>query len=106
MKTFRELHEDAQHAGYKEYKSTPRKLGPKDQKFFDLNKDKSVGDEIQLFNGQPLKGSKILQVNKNILQYSHIEENELHIESVEMKEGRWNSLHLPANAGPLIKETK
>lgn len=106
MKSFTLLYEDAQHAGYPGYKKTPRSLGKKDLDFYDLNKDKQVGDEIQLFNGRTLKGSKILQLNKDILQYSHIEKGELHIESVEINEDRWNSLHLPAASRELIKETK
>ena len=83
---FKHLYEDARDAGYPHELYTPRPLGNKDYHFVAMNTGRPVGSEVMKYNGEILRGSKILQNNERIFQYSHdeIEEGELYIESVEM----------------------
>lgn len=92
------IYEDARDAGYPHELITPRPLGPKDYQFVAMNVGRPVGSQVLKFDGTILEGSKILQNNSRLFQYSHdeIEENEYHIESVEMYRDLWNSIHIPA----------
>ena len=98
MKLAKLYYEDARDAGYPHELETPRKLGPKDKQFVKQNEGRPVGSQVLKFDGTILEGSKILQNNSRVFQYSHdeIEENECHIESVEMYRDLWNSIHIPA----------
>ena len=97
MSKFKKLFEDAKDAGYPYELYTPRPLGPKDYHFVAMNVGRPLGSEVIAFDGTAISGSKILQNNPRIFQYSHIEkvENETHIESVEMYRDLWNSIHIP-----------
>lgn len=97
MIKFSTLAEDARDAGYPHELETPRPLGKKDYHFVAQNVGRAVGTEVVKFDGSILYGSKILQNNPRIFQYSHneTEEKELHIESVEMYRNLWNSIHIP-----------
>lgn len=97
MIKFKSMFEDARDAGYPHELETPRQLGPKDFKFVAENAGRVPGMEVLSYLGEPLKGSKILQNTPKIFQYSHIEaeENEFHIESVEMYRDLWLSIHIP-----------
>lgn len=94
---FKRLYEDARDAGYPHELYTPRLLDNKDYRFVAMNAGRPVGSEVMKYNGEILRGSKILQNNERIFQYSHdeIEKGELHIESVEMYRNLWNSIHIP-----------
>lgn len=94
---FKHLYEDARDAGYPHELYTPRSLGTKDYQFVAINAGRQVGSNVLKYDGSILEGSKILQNNSRIFQYSHNEgeENEFHIESVEMYRDLWNSIHIP-----------
>lgn len=96
------LKEDSQHSGYPTTLETPRPLGDLDYKLVALNANQNIGDELILHDGKKLKGSKILQNSESMLQYSHSEESEIHIESIEMYRDLWNSIHIPKQSGKLI----
>ena len=88
------LNEDSTHAGYKDILATPRALGELDYKFFKLNDSRSVGDEVQTKTG-PLRGSKIIEISKEILKYVHKDGSGIHIESVDLHRNIWESIHIP-----------
>lgn len=102
LESYTKLMEDSQHSGYPTTLETPRKLGEPDYALYNKNKDRSVGQELLMVNGKTLKGSKILQNSEAMLQYAHAEENEIHIESVEVYRNLWNSIHIPKQSGNLI----
>lgn len=100
------LNEDSQHSGYQTTLETPRELGELDYKLVGINKGRHIGQELVMANGKILKGSKILQNSDSMLQYAHTEENEIHIESVEVYRNLWNSIHIPKESGKLIGNLK
>lgn len=100
------LNEDSQHSGFPTTLETPRELGELDYKLVSINSGRAVGQELVMTSGEILKGSKILQNSEAMLQYSHAEESEIHIESVEVYRNLWNSIHIPKGSGKLIGNLK
>ncbi|ADI96445.1 hypothetical protein Ac42p207 [Acinetobacter phage Ac42] len=94
--------EDSQHSGYLTTLETPRELGELDYKLVGVNSGRKVGQELIDINGNVVKNSKILQNSESMLQYSHAEGTEIHIESVEVYRNLWNSIHIPAESGQFI----
>lgn len=105
---FTQLHEDSKDAGYPHELRTPRELGYKDYIFVAGNAEREVGSEVIKFDGSVLHNSKILKNTPMIFQYSHVEseENEVHIESVEMYRNIWLSIHIPAQSAKFIGTLK
>ena len=102
MKTYKQIFEDSQDAGYPTTLETPRPLGTLDYKLVELNSGRKVGEELMLHDGKLLKGSRILQNSEAMLQYSHPDESEVHIESVEVYRKLWNSIHVPKSSTKFI----
>ncbi|WBF78876.1 hypothetical protein ADLP2_207 [Acinetobacter phage vB_AbaM_DLP2] len=104
MKLFSSIYEDARDAGYPHELYTPRPLGAKDLNFVKINSNRAPGQTALKYDGTELIGSCVLQNNDRIFQYSHTEgeENEYHIESVEMYRNLWNSIHIPLQSTKFI----
>jgi hypothetical protein len=100
--TLKSLYEDSQDAGYSTTLETPRKLGPKDIVFVEVNNGRHPGEPVLNSKGEVLEGSHILKNDPDFFQYSHLEGEEVHIESVELYRELWISIHIPRETSKLV----
>lgn len=104
MKSFKQICEDSQDAGYTTTLETPRSLGVKDLLFVETNKPRKVGESVLDFKSKEIIGSFILKNDDEFFQYSHHEDNEVHIESVELYRDLWVSIHIPKSTAKLVSK--
>ncbi|CAH1068158.1 hypothetical protein ABNavy1_213 [Acinetobacter phage AB-Navy1] len=103
MKTYQQIKEDSQDAGYSTTLETPRKLGPKDYVFVEMNQTRQPGETVIISDGSELEGSFILRNDPELFQYAHKENaNEVHFESVELYRKLWVSIHIPEQSATYI----